>query len=821
MPNVTSGTMGQIGFAGVSQTILQKLTGELAAEFTISSPQDPENLLEHMESGGAPIDAVVLGLTVEDAVRLAQRIHTYDKLIPVLILTPPSGDEDLRRTLMFSPFLGNEVTAWSTDDLDILPATLREAVERHRQRVKYRNTLATAQIRLEKLPLQQPEATHYLDRLLDHAPVGVMTANLDGTVVTLNRQAQNILATSGDRILGQPLTRCFPNAERERLESLSEACWEDGSGTYSDIFELDKRDGQTCYVEITLAPLAYRTGQRGFMLILQDVTSRVKAELERKQAEADLRNHAKLLRRFHEITSSDSGTLEEKMDEVLQLGCEQFGLPFGILSRVDGGVLSILRSVGSDDSYAVGSKHELDLTYCGVTLRNSEPLTVVNADREPWQDHPAYHSSSHRSYIGTCIQIEEGVRGTLCFFSPSARGRPFNSADSELIKLMSRWIGSELQRERANALMRKLSGALERTADAIMITDRDRHIEYVNPSFESLTGYTMEETIGKKTYFLRSGLHDRKFYDALWDVIGKGEVYRGTLVNRKKDGSVYYEQKTISPLRDENGDITHFISTGHDITELIEAEEKNRAHQAELAHVARLSTLGEMTSGLAHELNQPLCAITTYAQTCLHILQSNDCQPEQVRYGVEQVIKQAGLASEIFRRLRNFARKGEIRRESVGVASIVQEVVEFVSAEAQQKLVRLHQDKFEDVDNVLVDPIQIEQVLLNLVRNAMDAVANIEQARRQISIAVSEEPEDWVTVQIRDRGPGCPTDMADRLFEPFVTSKPEGLGIGLSISQGIIEAHGGRLWLAENSGDGAVFRFTLPTRRASVESEQT
>jgi PAS domain S-box-containing protein len=368
--------------------------------------------------------------------------------------------------------------------------------------------------------------------------------------------------------------------------------------------------------------------------------------------------------------------------------------------------------------------------------------------------------------------------------------------------------------------MQKLSGALERTADAIVITDRNRYIEYVNPSFERLTGYRRDEVIGNKSYFLRSGLHDNKFYDELWNVIGKGEVYRGTLVNRKKDGSLYYERKTISPLKDENGCITHFISTGHDITDLIEAEERNRAHQAELAHVARLSTLGEMTSGLAHELNQPLCAITTYAQTCLHVIQGDNCNPERVRYGLEQVVKQAELASAIFRRLRDFARKGEIRRESVCLATIVKEVMEFVSAEAHQKLVRLHRDVGTEIEHALADAIQIEQVLLNLVRNAMDAVADLEEARRQIFIDVEPGPEDWLTVEIRDLGRGCPTDMADRLFEPFVTSKPDGLGIGLSISQGIVEAHGGRLWLAENSDMGATFRFTLPTGLESREQAQ-
>jgi PAS domain S-box-containing protein len=812
MPKPNADGPGHVVLLGLRPSVVKQMQKQLAADFSISTPTSPQHLLQHLETGGAPLNVVVIDLPAEDAVQLAQRIQTFDKLIPILILTPGSSNETLKRTLMFSPFLGSEVIAWSDDDIDILPATIREAAERHQQRVRHRNTLAKAQIRLERLPLNRPEATHYLDRLLDHAPVGVVTVDLTGTIVTLNRQAQIILATDGHRVLGKPLANFFPADERERLAELQKACTKATAERSRDVFRLNTTSTPARSVEVSVAPLAYRTGQRGVMLILQDVSSRIEAENERQRAEADLRHHAAVLRRFHEITSSEHLSLEEKLDEVLRLGCEQFDLPVGILTRADDGDLSVIRSVGDNIDYRIGSSHQLDLSYCGVTLNSCEPIALANTDGEDWTEHPAFQSTGQRSYIGTCIDVDEGVRGTLCFFSKQARSRPFNSADSELIKLMSRWVGSELQRERTDARMRKLSGALERTADAIMITDRDRFIEYVNPSFESLTGYTMEEAIGQKTYFLRSGLHDKKFYDELWDVIGKGDVYRGIMVNRKKDGNLYYEQKTISPLRNEKGEITHFISTGHDITDLIEAEEKNRAHQAELAHVARLSTLGEMTSGLAHELNQPLCAITTYAQTCLHVLQGEDCDPQRVRYGIEQVVKQAELAGEIFRRLRDFSRKGEIRCEPVNMQHVISEVINFVAAEAQQKLIRLHQQIPPDLEEVMADAIQIEQVILNLVRNAMDAVFGLDQTRRQIRLSVSTETAGWVTVEVADQGLGCPADMADRLFEPFMTSKPEGLGIGLSISQGIVEAHGGTLSLAENSADGAVFRFTLPTQ---------
>lgn len=805
--------VGCATLVGVTPRLLEQMDRAFPRDIMVDYMDDPDELFQNLESGDMPLDAVVLGMGAEDAVRAAQRVNSFDKLIPVLILAAPAASEELKRTLLFSPFLGNEVAVWSTDDMDILPAALRDAVIRRRQRLQHRDTLSNAQIKLEKFPLQKPEATHYLDRLLDYAPVGVVTVDLTGTVITVNRRAQDLLTTDDHPVLGQPLGTFFAPAERERLAALQKRCSVDDKYQSRDVFEIRPPHGEVSYIEVTIAPLAYRTGQRAFMLILQDVTSRV-------DAEEDMRRHVTVLRKFHAIISSESLALEDKLDEVLRLGCEQFRLPVGVLSRIEGPYLDVLRSVGGESEYSAGKRYPVDQTYCGTSIVSSEPLAVTHASKEAeWAEHPAYLKAGLEAYIGTVVQVDENVNGTLCFLGRIPRKKPFTSADSELLKLMSRWVASELQRERADAHMRKLSGALEQTADIVVITDRNRYIEYVNPAFEKLTGYTQEDVLGRKTHFLRSGFHNAGFYKELNDIINKGEIYRGTLTNRKKDGTLYYEQKTISPLKDHNGKITHYISTGRDITDLLEAEEKARARQEELTHVARLSTLGEMTSGLAHELNQPLCAITTYAQGCLQILQRGDADPERVRYGLNQVVKQAELAGAIFRRLRDFARKGEMRREPIRMARIIDEVLDFVSAEARQKMMDIRVHVPTALPPIYADGIQVEQVLLNLVRNAFDALMSQPEGERRIFIDAYEHPPGCVTVGLRDTGPGCPAEMIQRLFEPFVTSKPEGLGIGLSISQGIIETHGGRMWLAENSASGAVFRFTLPVAAASQRQD--
>lgn len=796
-----------VHLVGVEAALAADLRMELEPELKLVSLASGDRLCQAFQEGRRPADAVLLGLGLEEPVRLAQRVHAYDKHVPILILSAPGHSAQLKRTLMFSPFLGNEVTPCSVTELEELPGTIRDAVGRRRQRARYLNTIANAHIRLEKLPLLQPEASHYLDQLLDHAPIGVLTVDPAGSILTLNRLALATLGVSERGALGRPLAELFPAPERAALIGLLTQCQARMERLASATVALESPEQGTRYLEVTPAPLAYRTGQRGVMLILRDVTDRVALERERQQAEEELRLHATVLRAFHEISSAASLSLEEKLHRLLSLGCQQFGLPIGILSRVDGQCFEVLDAVSDHPDYAAGVSKTLEQTYCAATVCSGEPVAFEHAGITEWRTHPTYLRHGLEAYIGMRVQVDGGLFGTLCFASQMPRGKPFGSADREILKLMCQWVGGELRRERDEARMRKLSGALEQTADSVMITDCDRRIEYVNPAFERLTGYTQEEVVGHKTYFLRSGVHDEMFYAELWRVISGGGVFRGVLVNRKKNGDLFHEQKTITPLSDGQGRITHFISTGHDITELVNAEARDRQHQAELAHVARLSTLGEMTSGLAHELNQPLCAITTYAQTCLRILDGGG-GGDHIRYGLEQVVQQAELGGEIFRRLRNFARKGDSPRRWARMQDLIHEVAGFMRAEVQQHQIGLSLDMEPGLPRVFVDPIQIEQVLLNLVRNGLDAMAELKGERYLVIRADSDQGA--VKVCIRDGGRGCGPETAQRLFEPFYTTKANGLGMGLGISQSLIEAHDGRLWLEANSERGATFCFTLP-----------
>jgi C4-dicarboxylate-specific signal transduction histidine kinase len=236
-------------------------------------------------------------------------------------------------------------------------------------------------------------------------------------------------------------------------------------------------------------------------------------------------------------------------------------------------------------------------------------------------------------------------------------------------------------------------------------------------------------------------------------------------------------------------------------------------HQADLAHAARLSTLGGMAAGLAHELNQPLAAIVAYARGCSRRIESGDASLASLLPAVNEIATQALRAGEILRRIRDFVRHGEQRREPVDVNELVREAARLADLEARQLGVTVRLDLAPGIPVVHADGIQVEQVVLNLVRNGFEAMRETNGRERVLCIRTAGA-DGRVEVAVEDTGSGLPAGIADRLFDPFFTTKRDGLGLGLSISRSLIEANGGRLWAAPNGDGGATFRFALPARGA-------
>ena len=377
------------------------------------------------------------------------------------------------------------------------------------------------------------------------------------------------------------------------------------------------------------------------------------------------------------------------------------------------------------------------------------------------------------------------------------------------------------ERRRVQGELMKLSSALEQTADTVIITNRAGIIEYVNPAFEAVTGYSAREAIGRRPRFLKSGEHDDGFFQDMWRTILAGEVFHDLFINRRKDGSLVYEEKTITPLKNSDGEIVNFIATGKDVTEKRLAEQNSRQHQDYLAHVSRVSMMGEMASSIAHELNQPLAAIANYAQGCVRRLSSNDYRVGEIIAALQNISQQSKRSGEIIRRLRSFVAKGEPKRTRADINEIVQNAASLAYFEARKKGIILRLNLGENLPPVHADVIQIEQVILNLVRNAIEAMAKNLWNKRELRIHTWSLDNRTVEVAVWDTGHGLLPEDQKRVFDAFFTTKRDGMGMGLSISRSIIEAHGGSLTATNNQDQGATFKFSLPVLQEEADEEDT
>lgn len=366
------------------------------------------------------------------------------------------------------------------------------------------------------------------------------------------------------------------------------------------------------------------------------------------------------------------------------------------------------------------------------------------------------------------------------------------------------------RRKAAEESLRKLSQAVEQSPVNVVITDVDGNIEYANPKFCQLTGYTLAEAIGKNPRILKSGHTSDEEYRTLWQTITAGDEWSGEFLNKAKDGSLFWERAVITSIKDEAGRIAHYLAVKEDITERKKAEETLQKMQAQLTHVARLSTLGEMAAELAHELNHPLYAILNYAKASRNVLaEEGPPDLESLREWNEEIAEIASSAGEVVRRLRSFARRAESPPTACRIEEIVDEAVGLVAVELRKARVTVDTSFPAALPATEVDRVQVQQVLVNLLSNAIEAMETSPADGRRITIQASLQ-EAKVEVAVSDGGVGLPPGGDAKIFEPFVSTKPNGLGMGLSIARTIVEAHGGRLWASSNPAGGAAFHFTLP-----------
>ena len=353
-----------------------------------------------------------------------------------------------------------------------------------------------------------------------------------------------------------------------------------------------------------------------------------------------------------------------------------------------------------------------------------------------------------------------------------------------------------------------LQSILDTVLDATVVIDREGTMLSFNASAVRQFGYSPEEAVGQNVRMLmpspyreqHDGYMDRYLTTGEKRIIGVDRV----VVGRRKDGSTFPMKLAVGEMR--RGDLIYFTGFIRDLTEREQSAAMLDQARSELARLARLNELGEMASTLAHELNQPLSAIANYVQGSRRMLQSVEAAPPMLVTALDETAKQALRAGDIIRHLREFTTKGETEKEPHEIKHLIEEAGALALVGSKERGIKSVFDFADHDARVLVDRVQIQQVLINLMRNAIEAMRD--SARKELTVRTRTEA-DMLVVEVQDTGPGIAEDIAPQLFQPFVTSKASGMGIGLSISRRIIESHGGALDVL-SSGDGATFSISLP-----------
>ncbi|MDE0380742.1 MAG: PAS domain S-box protein [Rhodospirillales bacterium] len=361
----------------------------------------------------------------------------------------------------------------------------------------------------------------------------------------------------------------------------------------------------------------------------------------------------------------------------------------------------------------------------------------------------------------------------------------------------------------------KLHRVIDTALDGMIVIDASGTVLLYNAACERLFGYSAQEVLGNNVRMLMTQ-RDRKSHDTYIrnylrsgkaKVIGIGRDVTG----RRKDGSTVPMRLSVGELRDDAG-VPFFIGTLHDLTERLRARARIEELQSELMQVARASAVGEMGSALAHELTQPLAAVVGFVEASAALIRRGDGETPEVHEYMDQAVAQSLRAGAVVRMMREFTGRGDTERTVEDINAVVEEICELATLGTASDGIDLELNLAPGLPPVLIDHVQIQQVVLNLVRNGIDALGDCGTG----TITVATVPRsDMVEVVVADDGPGLPAEVRERVFEPFVSTKPDGIGIGLSICRTIVEAHGGTIALDTGMRRGTRFRFSVPVFEAA------
>jgi PAS domain S-box-containing protein len=648
--------------------------------------------------------------------------------------------------------------------------------------------------------LQESDARYRLvsDNIVDV----IWTTDLLLKVTYVSPSVQRLTGYTVEEALQVPLERLLTpasmqEARRNRVAGLAENAERGRVGGRTLEVEVVRKDGTTVWVELRISFLRDSDGvAQGILGVARDIS-------ERRRAEAALRSV---------VIGTASATGEEFFRTLAQHLAAALEVRYALVGELIEPERSRVRTlaVWAGEGFSDNIEYDLARAPCAHVLTDARLVTYAEGLRDRFPEDPLLVQLGAEAYVGTALRDTSGrALGNLVVMH-DAPMRRLPLAES-LLPVFAARAATELERRRTEQRLSLQSAVMESTANAIVITAPDATIEWVNPAFTRLTGYSAAEAVGQNPRILNSGTQPKGFYDDLWRTIRTGKVWRGEMVNRRKDGSHYTERMTITPVLESSGSggtavISHYVAVKEDVTALKEMEEQLRRAQ-------RMEAVGRLAGGVAHDFNnllQAMLGLTQYAR-----LHGEDLASAEERLQEFEELLRRG--AQLTQQLLLFSRREEPKPERLDLNDVIRDTAKLLKHLLRAN-VTLQIELAEEPLPVEVDGGQIGQVWMNLAVNAADAMPD----GGTLTVRSGREGERLVWFSVTDTGHGIPDDVCDHIFEPFFTTKGDqrGTGLGLAVVHGIVTQHGGEVEVISTVGNGATFRVLLPRRAGESASAE-
>ena len=615
------------------------------------------------------------------------------------------------------------------------------------------------------------ESEERFSRLADAAFEGIVISE-NGVVVDLNEQLAKMFGYGRSEMIGMKVTRFVAPESVDLVKSKLKA----GSEEPYEHLAL-RKDGARLFVEVRAKSLPY-DGHLFRVTAIRDVT-------DRNQTEEILRSSEKQYRTLFESANDAMFIFDPSSEVILEANskaCETYGYPRKEFIGMS------LKSITMD------------------AVRGEEEIRRILGE------------GSMKEY--ETVHFKKG--GIAGHFLLNASVIDYKG--SKAILSISRDI---TEHKRANEILRLQGAAIQSAANAIVITDRAGNITFVNAAFTRITGYTSEEALGKNPKILKSGEQPATFYENMWETINDGNVWRGEIVNRRKDDSLYPEEMTITPVGNEQGEITHFIAIKNDITE-------RKRLQEQLIQAQKMEGIGTLAGGIAHDFNNILGIILGHLSLMTH----SNYNPLTLATSAETITNAVERGASLVRQILTFARKTDVSREIVDVNGLIVEVTKMLQG-TFPKTIEIVRELDSTLPVIYADRTQLEQVILNLCINARDAMEGLSGIKlgsgklivqtskisgRQLRMRFEDATtSEYANINVTDTGTGMDAETQKKIFEPFFTTKSagKGTGLGLAVVYGVLKAHQGFVDVKSELGQGTTFSLYFPSSMSMVSSAST